>query len=154
MRSDGKRTHVTTPYRVAVLLATGLLSAAVVAEPALYTDSAEVVEVAPISKPVRVPVQREVCDTVYMPAADLRAAGNLRLIAPELSLADAISSDLDAFATRVESEQCRWVSEHIDRQEPAGYRVTYQYQGQTYTRIFEQHPGSTIKVQVEVQPES
>ena len=154
MRNNEKKTHVTMECLVAALFATALFATAATADPALYTDSAEVVEVAPISRPVRVPVQRQVCDTVYLPAADPRAAGNLRIIAPELSLADAISSDLDAFSTSVESEQCRWVSEHIDRQEPAGYRVTYQYQGQTYTRIFEQHPGSTIKVQVEVQPES
>lgn len=126
---------------------------ATAAEPTVYSDLARVVEVAPISETVRVPVQREVCDTVYVQAKDERVDGDLRLLYPGLTLSEAISSDLDAFANRAEREQCRWLAEYVDREEPAGYRVTYEYQGQTYTRVFDQRPGSTIKVQVAVQPD-
>ena len=149
----------TTGFRLADKLMTGLwltvtlFGVQVRADSASFTDLAEVVEVAPISETVNVPVRRESCATEYEAAADPRGAGNVRELQPHATLADAIDEDLDALGRNVATVRCRWKTEYVTREEPLGYRVTYEYQGQQYTRVLDDDPGSTIRIRVALDPE-
>lgn len=51
-------------------------------------------------------------------------------------------------------QRCRTVSDYDDRDERVvGYNVTYRYAGQTYHTTTAYHPGSTIRVRVDVRAE-
>ena len=49
-------------------------------------------------------------------------------------------------------EQCRTVNHYHDEQRNDGYRVSYRYNGQTYTTHMNHHPGKRIPVEVSVRP--
>jgi len=53
---------------------------------------------------------------------------------------------------RVTREQCRIERDHQEQSVPAGYRVTYEYDGRLYHTRTRQHPGETIRVEVSVRP--
>ena len=49
-------------------------------------------------------------------------------------------------------ERCRTVNEHVSEEKHDGYRVTYGYQGQTFTTKMNRDPGRQLKVRVKVSP--
>jgi len=49
-------------------------------------------------------------------------------------------------------QHCRLVSDYAGEERVKGYNVTYRYAGQTYHTVTAYHPGSTIRVQVDVTP--
>jgi uncharacterized protein YcfJ len=49
-------------------------------------------------------------------------------------------------------QHCRIVNDYADDERVQGYNVTYRYAGQTYHTVTAYHPGSTIRVQVDVTP--
>lgn len=50
-------------------------------------------------------------------------------------------------------QRCRVVNEHVGDQRVSGYRVSYEYAGRTYETVTDYHPGSEIRVRVQVTPE-
>jgi uncharacterized protein YcfJ len=52
--------------------------------------------------------------------------------------------------TQREVRTCRTVQEV--QQRPAGYRVTYEYQGHQYTTVMQEQPGRSVPVRVSVTP--
>lgn len=51
-----------------------------------------------------------------------------------------------------EIERCRVVHDVRNVEKIEGYRVTYLYQGKRFTRTMDQHPGSTVRIRVQVEP--
>jgi uncharacterized protein YcfJ len=49
-------------------------------------------------------------------------------------------------------QRCRIVNDYADEERVEGYNVTYRYAGQIYHTTTAYHPGSTIRVQVDVTP--
>ncbi len=49
-------------------------------------------------------------------------------------------------------EQCRMIDRYHEEERRDGYRVTYRYNGQSYTTYMEHHPGKRIPVEVSVRP--
>jgi uncharacterized protein YcfJ len=49
-------------------------------------------------------------------------------------------------------EQCRMTERYHEEQQRDGYRVTYRYNGQSYTTLMDRHPGKRIPVEVSVRP--
>jgi uncharacterized protein YcfJ len=52
----------------------------------------------------------------------------------------------------VTREQCRIERDYQEASVPAGYRVTYQYDGRLYHTRTLRHPGDTIRIEVSVRP--
>lgn len=49
-------------------------------------------------------------------------------------------------------QRCSSRSDYYEEQRAAGYRVTYRYQGQEFTRHMDYHPGRWVEVRVNVTP--
>ncbi len=49
-------------------------------------------------------------------------------------------------------QHCRTVERFYEEERHAGYRVTYRYRGQEYTRTMAYDPGDTVRVRVAVDP--
>lgn len=49
-------------------------------------------------------------------------------------------------------ERCHTVNERVSEEKHDGYRVTYRYQGQTFTTRMDRDPGRQLKVRVKVTP--
>lgn len=49
-------------------------------------------------------------------------------------------------------ETCRVTDRYFEEERADGYRVTYRYQGQSYTTRMDHHPGKRIPVEVSVRP--
>lgn len=52
-----------------------------------------------------------------------------------------------------EVERCRVVTDYQTEERVVGYRVAYDYAGRTYQTVTDYHPGSEIRVRVQVTPE-
>ncbi len=52
-----------------------------------------------------------------------------------------------------QERRCRTVTERHTEERLTGYRVTYRYQGHTFTRHMDHDPGSRIKVRINVTPD-
>lgn len=52
-----------------------------------------------------------------------------------------------------EVERCRWVQAGYDDERVVGYRVSYEYAGRRYETVTDYHPGSQLRVRVDVRPE-
>lgn len=51
-----------------------------------------------------------------------------------------------------QEQQCQTVERFYEEERHVGYRVTYRYQGQEYTRTMPYDPGRTVRVRVSVDP--
>ncbi|MCG8671543.1 MAG: glycine zipper 2TM domain-containing protein [Pseudomonadales bacterium] len=49
-------------------------------------------------------------------------------------------------------EKCKVVNEYVEEEQVVGYKVSYRYQGETYTTRTQNHPGDTIKLKLSVTP--
>jgi len=84
-------------------------------------------------------------------------SGNTAMTIAGTLLGGSIGRDVDAYSAPVNSNYSRTEECHItervhEEQRIDGYRVTYNYQGQTYTTDMDHHPGKRIPVNVSVQP--
>ena len=52
-----------------------------------------------------------------------------------------------------EVERCRVVTDYRSEERVVGYRVAYEYAGRTYQTVTDYHPGSELRVRVQVTPE-
>ncbi len=123
------------------------------ADPDSFTDLARVVGVEEMTRTVQVPVRRERCEPEHAARDEFREAGNVRALHPEFTIADAILDDLNGSGSRAGAGHCRWVTEHLQREESRGFRVTYEYAGETYTRVMDEPPGDNVRVRVALEPD-
>ena len=49
-------------------------------------------------------------------------------------------------------ERCQTTTERFEEERVEGYRVTYTYQGRSYTMRTREHPGQQVKLRVQVSP--
>ena len=49
-------------------------------------------------------------------------------------------------------ERCQTTTERFEEERLEGYRVTYEYQGRSYTMRTREHPGEQVKLRVQVAP--
>ncbi len=59
----------------------------------------------------------------------------------------------DAGYRQAEVERCRVVTDYRSDERVVGYRVAYEYAGRTWQTVTDYHPGSEIRVRVDVTPE-
>lgn len=59
----------------------------------------------------------------------------------------------DARYGQAEVQRCRVVTDYRSEERVVGYRVAYEYAGRTYQTVTDYHPGSEIRVRVDVTPE-
>jgi uncharacterized protein YcfJ len=59
----------------------------------------------------------------------------------------------DAGYGQAEVQRCRVVTDYRSEERVVGYRVAYEYAGRTYQTVTDYHPGSEIRVRVDVTPE-
>lgn len=141
-------------------------------------DWAEVLEAEPIVEHVRVPVSREVCwdeEVHYTDRGRGSAAGTIlggliggvaghQIGSGSGNTAATVVGTLAgaAIGSRASSgpprhyssveERCRLERAYRSEERLQGYRVTYLYNGQTYTTRTRHDPGSRIRVRVSVSP--
>lgn len=146
-----------------------------------FFDYAEVVQVEPIVRQVRISEPREECWDEEVPVyqSGYRSAtptilggilggvvgntlgkGDGRTVATVAGtvLGGSIGRDVGAAnarrsgsATAVET-RCRQVADYREEERVEGYAVTYRYQGEEYTTRMPHDPGERIRVHVDVQP--
>jgi len=56
------------------------------------------------------------------------------------------------YVTYGTQEVCTTVQDTYEEQQLSGYRVRYEYLGQTYAAVTRNHPGDTVRVRVDVSP--
>tara|TARA_R110002050_G_scaffold1244_5_gene8875 strand:+ start:189432 stop:190022 length:591 start_codon:yes stop_codon:yes gene_type:complete len=89
-----------------------------------------------------------------------KGSGNTAMTIAGTLLGGSIGRDAGSYPSHVNSDYDRYdrgqechITEHVhEEQRIDGYRVTYRYQGQTYTTHMDHHPGKRIPVNVSVQP--
>lgn len=108
-----------------------------------YYDFARVINAEPITAEKKVPVDKVLCE----PAEEVAPPGDARRTRPDASLGDLIRAD-----DRRRRPDCRRVTRYETRVETVGWRVTYDYDGQTYVRPMKNKPGARIRVRVELDP--
>jgi len=89
-----------------------------------------------------------------------KGSGNTAMTIAGTLLGGSIGRDAGSYSSQSNSNDDRYdraeechVTEHIQQEERIdGYRVTYRYQGESYTTEMDHHPGKRIPVNVSVQP--
>jgi len=146
-------------------------------DPGFY-DQAKVVEVLPIREVVRLNTPRQECWTeevehvrhydgegAYTLAGSILGGvvghqfggGSGRHVATAAGsvLGAVIGHDIgrghDRTYTTME-RRCQTVNDYREQERIVGYRVTYDYDGRTYTADMDRHPGRYVRVRVSVDP--
>ena len=146
---------------------------------AVYTDTAEVIQVDPLYQPVQVarPVNQCWTERVAHPAPRTshlagtltggliggvlgsklgRGRGNAPLAVAGALAGAAIGQRLStpAYSPPAWSnvQRCTTVNRYEQVRQVVGYRVNYRYEGQTFTTQTVRHPGRYIRVRVDVDP--
>jgi len=57
-----------------------------------------------------------------------------------------------AYSNYDRGEKCHMTERYHQEERMDGYRVTYRYQGQTYTTRMDRHPGKRLPIEVSVRP--
>jgi len=146
----------------------------------VFYDKARVIDVKPMMEVVQVPVQDRECwtDEVEYPArrsnpdAGMVAGGiiggvlghtlgkghrdrGVATVAGTI-LGGAIGRDVarrqDTEPYVTQERTCRTTNKYYEEERLAGYRVTYRYQGRTFTREMAQDPGKFVRVRVALEP--
>lgn len=147
----------------------------------MFYDQARVVDVRPIVEVVRVAAPQQECWTepvrhVHRTGPDggayaltgtliggvlgnqigkgdtRRAATAVGAVAGAMIGSDMARNRQQTRVYTAQEEHCRMVDRFYEEERHAGYRVTYRYQGQEYTRTMAYDPGSTVRVRVSVDP--
>jgi uncharacterized protein YcfJ len=143
-----------------------------------FRDKAKVVDVRPIIEIVEVPNERRECWTeeVYGSRSRNSGAGMIvggiigGVIGNQIGRGDgrkvatvagtvigaAVGADADRQARSEPysntEHHCRVTTDYIQEERLRGYRVTYRYQGQTFTTEMDHDPGKFVPVRVQVTP--
>jgi uncharacterized protein YcfJ len=145
-----------------------------------FVDRARVIDVEPIVRHRRGPVERRECrdEVVYYerdshtpPGAGLvagtliggvlgnqigRGSGRRAATAFGAIVGAAIGHDADRRSWhrpgRVVEERCTTYRDYDEQEHVVGYRVTYRYRGRQFTKRMSYDPGRWVKVDVEVDP--
>lgn len=135
-------------FKGGLLALLAVLSGTAAAGEEIYYDYATVLAVRPLTESVAVRIPNETCDaeSVRVPPP----AGDVRRVAPSLSLGMAIRTDAEGLEQRRQACRVEHSVEHRER--ITGYLVDYRYGGRQYTRRVDHHPGERIRVQVKLRP--
>ena len=132
-----------------------VLSAATSVAGETYVDYAPVVRVEEVYEAYNEPVKREECTferTSQQRQEDRRLAGDVRQRTAGLTLVQAIRFDADHIRNQRPTQRCRTVTKYESHERVAAYKVTYRYNGATYTKRMNYHPGDEVKVRVKIDP--
>ena len=132
-----------------------VLSAATSVAGETYVDYAPVVRVDEVYETYNMPVKREECSferNSRQRQADRRLAGDVRQHTAGLTLVQSIQFDADHVRNQQPTRRCRTVTQYESHKRVAAYKVTYRYNGATYTKRMKFHPGDEVKVRVRVDP--
>ena len=130
-----------------ITLATVTFAATAAAE--VFYDHARVIDAERVYEPRQVPVQLQQCG--YEPANTPPATlGDARSVDPGVDLLGALHREIELRQPPVDVYRCRMVTRMETKEEFAGYRVRYEYDGHIYERRVPDHPGGTIRVAVRV----
>lgn len=170
--------------RMSFLIATGILaSSPVFAEHNMAYGYANVVDVKPLTRTVRVAMPRTEChleevahsERGYRSATPqilggvvggllghelghnkhARAAGSVAGVILGGSIGRDIGHNMRSSNPHYTTEEvCHTYSNYSEEERITGYLVTYEYQGETYTTQMPSHPGDRIKVKISVTPVS
>lgn len=143
-----------------------------------FVDRARVIEVTPIIEVVQIPNERSECWQEEVSHQRPRHAGPGMILGGVIGgvlgsqmghgsgnkvatvagtlIGAAVGSDLSRgqhHGRYTTSEQrCRIITDYREEEQTTGYRVTYRYQGQTFTRVMDYDPGRFVRVAVRVEP--
>jgi uncharacterized protein YcfJ len=147
----------------------------------VFYDEARVVDVRPVKELVRVAAPQEECWTepvrhVHRSGPDTgtyaltgtliggvlgnqigkgdtrRAATAVGAVAGAMIGSDMARSRQQTQVYTTQEQYCQVVDRFYEEERHVGYRVTYRYKGQDYTRTMAHHPGRTVRVRVTVDP--
>ena len=168
--------------RISFLIATGILaSSPAFAEYNVAYDYADVVDVQPLTRTVRVATPRTEChleevahsERGYRSATPqilgsvvggllghelghnkhARAAGSVAGVILGGSIGRDIGHKMRARNQYYTTEEiCHTYNNYSEEERITGYHVVYKYQGETYTTKMPSHPGDRIKIKISVTP--
>lgn len=145
----------TTKNFIAASAAMLVLPAATSLAGETYIDYAPVVRVDEVYEQYQEPVKREECSferSSKQRQDDRRIAGDVRQRTPGMSLVQSIRFDAEHIRNQQPVQRCRLVTKYESHKRVGAYKVTYRYNGATYTKQMDYHPGDEIKVRVQVNP--
>jgi len=178
-----KNTLSTISFAIIAGLSASVASAGNYYDDHSYTDTARVTHVQPIYKTVRVSTPERECwneprryqrhsqNDSYTPAIAGGLIGGVIgnqfgggsgkkvLTVAGALLGGSMGNDYNNHTKQYRGnpqrgEQCRVTNNYHDEQRIDGYRVTYKYNGKTYTTRMDHNPGRRIPVDVSVMPSS
>lgn len=143
-----------------------------------FHDKARVVDVRPIIEIVEVPNERRECWTEEVYGSRSRNAGAGMIVGGIIGgvignqigrgdgrkvatvagtvIGAAVGADADRQARSQPysntEHHCRVTTDYLQEERLRGYRVTYRYQGQTFTTEMDHDPGKFVPVRVQVTP--
>lgn len=132
---------------------TMLIALATPAAAEVFYDDARVLDAQPIYEPREVPVQVQQCGYEQLTTprpVDPAMLGDARAIDPGADLLGALHRDIELRELPAEVYRCRMVTRTESKNELAGYRVRYEYEGRVYERRVAKPPGDTIQVSVQL----
>ena len=135
-------------------LTIAMLAALLLATPAIaetFYDEARVIDAERIYEPRQVPVQVQQCGyekATTPPPVDPATLGDARSVDPGVDLLGALHRDIELREPPADVYRCRMITRMETKEEFAGYRVRYEYEGRIYERRVAEHPGGTIRVAV------
>jgi uncharacterized protein YcfJ len=142
-----------------------------------FYDYAPVLDAIPIVEEIEVPVQREHCQRVHVPARHGRysytptivggiiggaigsqiGSGDRRRVAAIAGtlLGASIGNDFQHHHRRVSRrpvQRCEVIEEYDTQEQVVGYRVKYRYQGHTFVTRMTEDPGEEVRIRVSLRP--
>ena len=139
-----------TTLAIAVVIT--LLPATPIAAETFY-DQARVLDAQPVYEARTVPIQVQQCgyEKPATPApVDSAMLGDAKITDPGIGLLGALQRDVELRELPAEVYRCHQVTRTESRNELAGYRVRYEYEGRVYERRMTEPPGDTIRVSVQL----
>lgn len=137
-------------------LANTTIAALAFAAPAvaeIFYDQARVLDSQPIYEQREAPVRVQECgyEAPSTPrTVDPTTLGDARVTDPRVDLLGALNRDVELRELPAEVYRCRMVTRMESKNEVAGYRVRYEYEGRVYERRMAEQPGNTIRVGVQL----
>lgn len=118
-----------------------------------FYDQARVLDTQPVYETRQVPVQVQECG-YEQPSTprpvDPTTLGDARATEPGADLLGALARDVELREAPAEIYRCRMATRMESKNELAGYRVRYEYEGRVYERRMAEQPGDTIRVGVQL----
>ena len=130
-----------------------LSAATAVAAGEIFFDEAQVLDSEPLYETRNVPEQVQECgyeETWSSTPVDRALLGDARSASPREDIVDALRSESAMRGSEQRQYRCHTVTRTAAREELAGYRVRFSYEGRVYERRMADRPGDRIRVRVRV----